>query len=282
MDRIDEFESMFKRAERERYQFEEPALDSVAVITDGTAEQAETLQRNIENFLPRLTPSNWRLIVGDHYQNVAELLGHLAQDRFDLLITFRCLQEKALVPQHSLGVYLDVLTQAIHIPVLVLPGSSARPVSLAGRRCDEVMVITDHISGDSRLVNYAVRMCNLGGTVLLCHVEDDRVFERYMQTIERIPEIETDMARTLIDQQLLKEASDFIATSIAELQKRAPELSFRSSVVRGHRLQEYRSLVDAHEVDLLVANTKDDTQLAMSGMAYSMAVEFDDIAILLL
>lgn len=280
---IDEFESMFKRAEREPFVFADIPLRSVALITDRNRDDSQAIQESLSTFLPRLeTVETWRLIGAGDYQNVGELLAHIDAEQTDLIVTYRHLQEESLVPQHSLGVYLDVLTQTTSIPVLVLPGTSTQPKSLEGRTCNRVMVVTDHISGDNRLINYGVRMCASGGTIWLCHVEDDTVFNRYMNVIGRIPEIETDRARDLIGKQILKDAEDFIQTCIAELHDKGPNISYHSSVTQGHHLTEYRELIDNHDVDLLVANTKDEDQLAMHGMTYSISVELGDVPMLLL
>jgi hypothetical protein len=282
-DQIDEFESRFKRAERESFVFANVPVETVVLITDRTGDESETIRESLSTFLPRLqTVDTWRILGSDDYQNVAELLKHLDAEQTDLIVTYRHLQEESLVPQHSLGVYLDVLTQTSSIPVLVLPGTAAEPKSLSGRVCNRVMVVTDHIAGDNRLINYSVRMCAPGGTIWLCHVEDDAVFDRYLQVIGKIPEIETDQAGELIGNQLLKEANDFIETCIAELREQGPNISYHSSVTRGHHLSEYRELIDTHDVDLLVANTKDEGQLAMHGMTYSISVELADVAMLLL
>ena len=50
----------------------------------------------------------------------------------------------------------------------------------------------------------------------------------------------------------------------------------------GRHLAEYRRLVEAHEVDLLVMHTKDEDQMAMHGMAYPLAIELRQIPLLLL
>jgi len=175
-----------------------------------------------------------------------------------------------------------VLTQTLPYPVVVLPGTASDPVFPEQRFCQRVMVIADHISGDSRLINYGSRFCSDGGTLWLCHVEDDRVFERYMAATSRIPEIETDQARTLIGDQLLKEARDFIELCLAELQIHRPQLVLESRVQMGHHLQLYRRLVDEHDIDLIVMNTKDEDQLAMHGMAWAIGVEMPETAMLML
>ncbi len=280
---IDEFESLFRRAEREPYLYADVPISTVAIIVDSDRQSAERLQQSLVEFLPRLNGvETWRLIDGSQFSNVNELLSQIDERQTDLVITYRHLQEKTLVPQHSMGVYLDVLTQTTSVPVLVLPGTAAEPRPFTERVCNRVMVVTDHISGDNRLINYGVRICAAGGTIWLCHVEDDAIFKRYMDTISRIPEIDTDQAVELIDKQLLKEAADFTATCIAELQERGPKISYQANITRGHHLQVYCDLIDAHEIDLLVANTKDEDQLAMHGMTYSLSVELLDVALLLL
>jgi len=282
-DQIDEFESMFKRAEREMFSYVDIPIETVAVVTDGAQDACQRVRTDLVAFQPRLeSVTNWRMITGSDYNNVGELLEQVNQDRTDLIVTYRHLHEKAPIPQHSLGVYLDVLTQMTTIPVLVLPGTAMAPGSLTGRVCNRVMVVTDHISGDSRLINYGARMCIAGGTVWLCHVEDDLTFRRYLEAIGRIPDIATDQAEQLIDQQLIKDAGDFIETCIQELNENGPHALYQSEVQRGHHLRVYRDMIDAHDIDLLVTNTKDEGQLAMHGTTYSLSIELLDVSMLLL
>ena len=283
MDQIDEFESMFRRAERESFQIADIPIDSIAFVTDQSEDEARRRQESLVRFMPVLqSATHWRFITGDEFSNVNDLLRLVNETQTDLIVTYRHLQEESLIPQHSLGVYLDVLTQVTSIPVLVLPGTAGHPRGLSDLLCDRVMVVADHISGDSRLINYGVRMCPDQGTLWLCHVEDDAVFERYMWAIERIPEIDSDETRRLLDETLRKEAADFIATCVGELSTARPTVQYESKVTRGHFLKQYQQLIDDAEIGLVVANTKDEDQLAMHGMAWSIAVELLDVALLLL
>lgn len=283
MDHIDEFESMFRRAERESFEHATIPIESVVFITDQTGDECERRRRELLSFMPMLQDvDNWRTVCGDEYSNVSELLRILDEQQTDLVITYRHLQEQSLIPQHSLGVYLDVLSQVAPIPVLVLPGTSAEPGPLSGQVCDRVMVVADHISGDSALINYGSRMCPDNGKLWLCHVEDESVFERYMRIIERIPKIPTELARELIGSTLLKDAQNYIDTCIAELKEARPSISCEQRVTRGHFLKQYTELIQSAEIDLLVTNTRDEDQLAMHGMAYSLSVELIETAMLLL
>jgi len=282
-DQIDEFESMFRRATREAFAYVEIPIDSIMIIHDGTPERATQLSEELKQRIPRLNEvSEWRSLGAGEHPTVVEMMKRLDEHRTDLIVTYRHIGEEQLVPQHSLGVYVDILTQQTSIPVLVLPGTARHPLPMFQDQCSRVMVVTDHISGDNRLINYGVRLCSPGGSVWLCHIEDDRVFRRYMDTIERIPEIDTDQARQLIEQQLLKDASDFIQTCIGTLQAEGPNIGLHPFVERGHHLKVFRDLIDKSEIDLLVTNTKDSDQLAMHGKAYSISVEFADVAMLLL
>ncbi len=283
VDHIDEFESIFRRSEREVFQYAEIPVNFVTVVSDGDGGAAEATIDMAKTFLPRLNEgTQWRSITGDQFQTVAELLETLDREQTDLIITHRHLHETNFVPQHSLGVHLDVLTQTTSIPVFVLPGSAVKPASVAERICDRVMVVADHISGDNRLINYGVRMCREGGTIWLCHVEDNVVFERYMEAIGRIPEIDSDDARILIENQLLKDAQEFIDGCAHVIHDQGPNITVNSFVGRGHHLRDHRKLIEDNDVDLLVLNTKDDDQLAMHGRAYSLSVELTEVSMLLL
>jgi len=50
----------------------------------------------------------------------------------------------------------------------------------------------------------------------------------------------------------------------------------------GYPLSTYRELLKQHRHEMLVMDSKDEKQIAMRGLAYTMAVEFSDIAMLLI
>ena len=169
------------------------------------------------------------------------------------------------------------------VPVLVLPHPEAgRAAGHAMRNTDTVMAITDHLVGDDRLVNCAARFTSRGGRLLLTHVEDQGPFERIMDVISKIQEIDTDLARERIGKRLLKEAGAFIDSCRAELARHELEVTVEQMVSFGHRLREYESLVANHGVDMLVFHTKDDDQLAMHGLAHPLAVQLRHVPLLMI
>jgi hypothetical protein len=201
----------------------------------------------------------------------------------DLIVTYRHLHSEAWQWPHSLGEYLDVMTQATSVPVLVLPHPDAnRSLPHSIKNTDRVMAITNHLTGDNQLVNMAVTFTEPGGTCWLTHVESQPVFERYMDAVSRIPAIDTDVAREALAEQLLKEPRDFIAACRAEIDAQGLPVRIDEVVAMGRRVDEYGELIAKREIDLLVLHTKDDDQLAMHGAAYALAVELRGIPLLML
>jgi nucleotide-binding universal stress UspA family protein len=180
-----------------------------------------------------------------------------------------------------LGEYIDVLTQATSTPVLVLPHPK-RPPERAVTDTLNVVAMTDHLVGDDRLVNWAARFTADGGRLVLSNVEDIAAFERFMEVVGRIPSIDTEGAREHIQERLGRDARDYIASAARVLSREGLPFSVAEVVTRGHHLSEYRRIVEDHDADLLVMNTKDEDQLAMHGLAYPLAIEVRSIPLLLL
>ena len=116
----------------------------------------------------------------------------------------------------------------------------------------------------------------------MTHVENETVFEHYIATIGKIPSIDTDDARESIFAQLMKEPTDYIESCKGVLDQSDLAIEVLPIVTIGHRLETYKKLIEDHEVDLLVMNTKDEYQAAMHGLTYPLAVELRSIPLLLL
>ena len=103
-----------------------------------------------------------------------------------------------------------------------------------------------------------------------------------MEVVGKIPSIDTEEARVSIRDRLLRDARDYIESCVQALSDSGLPLVVDEVVTHGHHLEEYKRIVDEHEADLLVMNTKDDDQLAMHGLAYPLAIEVRSIPLLLL
>lgn len=283
MTRVDQFESVFKAASKEVFQYAEVPIRKVLVVTDVERARAEELAGRIRGFLEALGGVEWVVVAGGDFHGVEALLELVERESPNLICTYRHLHSEAWRWPHALGEELAVLTQVTRHPVLVVPHpDSGRALDHALQNTDIVMAVTDHLTGDDRLINHALRFVRRGGRLLLTHIEDERTFERYMEVISKIPSIDTDTAREMIHDRLLREPRDFIASCRAVLEERKTPIEIEEIVTMGRRLRDYRELIESREVDLVVFNTKDEDQLAMHGMAYPLAVELRQVPLLML
>lgn len=285
MTNVDQFESVFRSAAKEVYHRHEIPLRDAMVVTDLPAEEAEAFAARVRTYLGAIGDIRLMVASGDAYRGTGELLDRVENAAPHLVCAYRNLHSTDYERPHSLGEHLDVLTQIASAPVLVLPNPRVEAIdhdawSKAGTR--RVMAVTDHLRGDNRLVDWALRFTDPSGALWLGHVEDEAVFERYCDVVSKIPAIDTDQFRELVHAQLLKEPRDYIESCKAALAEENIRIDVAPAIALGHHLSDYKRLVAEHDVGLLVLNTRDEDQLAMHGIAYELAVELRQTPLLLL
>lgn len=285
MTTLDQFESAFARADKVQFHLAPEPIRKILFLTDLDDEASERHLQELKTFLVVLEeseqPPEWHTLAGSHYANGPEVLAKIAELEPDLIVTYRLLKEITKDQTYSLGTYLDVLSQSILAPILVIP-RDPQDMNLA-QGTPQVLAVTGHLTGDDRLVNWALPFVRGDkGDLFLGHIEDDHAFGRYLEVIGKIPALDTATAREEIQAQLLKEPKEFIESVKAAVSKARPQLQVHGIVRLGHRVRDYAQLVSEHEVDLLVIEGKDESQVAMSGLAYSLAVELTNLPILIL
>jgi hypothetical protein len=284
MSSLDQFESMFRSADRPRYEYTRVDVSCVLLVTDLDRARADAFAEELRPFLVEIAEAEWTVLDADGVGDVAALRERVERLAPDLVITYRNLRSDAWRWAYSMGVYLNVLARQLDVPVLVVPNPhEIEAPPWKGSETDEVMVLTDHLTGDDRLLDWGVRFVRPGGKLFLAHLEDDQVFERYLTMIGKLPSIDTEMARGDIKARLLAEPLDY-AKSCAEVLAEQGHLTHEvvPLVQMGHRLSEYARLIEEHAVDLLVFHAKDQDQLALHGKAYSLAVQLRDVPILMI
>jgi hypothetical protein len=285
MTNLDQFESVFKSADKAVYTYDRPTFNRVLLVTDLNEADAATIANRARSFLTALDEADtrWDTLCGDDFDSVQALLENIEKQKPDLIVTYRHLHSEAWKWPYSLGEYLDVITQTITVPVMVLPHPDAqRALPHSIKDTDRVMAIANHLTGDNQLINMALAFTNPGGTCWLTHVESQPVFERYMDAVSKIPGIDTDVAREALGEQLLKEPRDFIVACRETLDAQGLQVRIEEVVTMGRQVDEYGKLIAKREIDLLVLHTKDDDQLAMHGASYALAVELRGIPLLML
>jgi len=284
MTRIDQFESVFRAATRTRYRPGGVPLGRIMMVTDLDPDAGRAYTAKVMRFIREaqgVDDAEWIELHGKT-ETVGALLEAVQNHAPDLICTYRNLYSGSFRWPYTLGDHAAVLTQVVEPPVLLLPRPDDDDLEARLSNTGQVMVITDHLAGDARLVDHAVAFTAENGTVFLAHVEDDRVFDRYLDIIGKLPDIDTDIARDRIQARLLKEPADYVGSIRDALADARPSLTVESEIAMGHHLTVYRSLVSKRGIDLLVLNTKDDDQLAMHGLAYPLAVELRRVPMLML
>ena len=166
MTKLNVFESIFRSADKPVYTYRRVEIARVLVVTDLSDAEGASLIDQVRSFLSALGEGpEWRHLGGADFGSVGHLLEQVEGAAPDLVVTYRHLHSNAWRWPHGLGEYLDVITQATGIPVLVLPHPDAEralPHAIANTDC--VMAITDHLTADARLVDYALRFTAPSGT----------------------------------------------------------------------------------------------------------------------
>ncbi len=284
MSNVDRFESIFRAAIKERLEYRLIPINRVLLITDLPTAAAERFKREIQRFLAVLGPPEQRectLVTGDRFRTTGDLLNLVNGHDADLILTYRNLHSRAWRFPHSLGAHLDVLIQLTDPPVLILPHPEAGYVAgHAMRDTMEVMVVTDLVAINHDLINYAVRLTRPGGRLYLSHVENEYIFERYMDAISKIDIIDTETARTRLAEQLLREPEEYFLSCREILLSHGISLEISSMVQFGNALREYKRQIDSLQLDLLVMHARDENQQAMNSVSYPLAVELRQIPLL--
>ena len=284
MTRVDQFESVFRSADKPHFHYAPAVFSRVMLITDLDEEPARAYERTLRAFLPPdAGAGGWSTLTGEATRELPAILEQVRAFAPELVCTYRNLHSEAWRWPYSLGEAVDVLTQAAGFAVLLLPHPAhGETHEHAMIDTDVVMALSGHLAGDMSLVNAALGFVPEGGKLWLAHVEDEADFERIMDAISKIPAIDTELAREALLTRLLKEARDYIGICRKELARAGAQVEVEQVITCSQRLAECKRLVLEHQVDLLVMHTKDRDQLAMHGLAYPLAVELREIPLLLL
>jgi hypothetical protein len=286
MSKVDQFESVFRSALHDVFTRNQIPLSTILIISDLEDSAKTDFENKIKAFSKHIDldgTDQWLSMSKGDYQTSQDLINKIDELKPDLIFTYRNLQSDDWQYSNSLGEDLDVLIQKTTVPVVVLPHPLDKDIykhALKNTNC--VMAITDHLSSDDDLVNYAVQFTEPEGKLYLMHIEDADTFEYYINAISKISDIDTDDARGSISKQLLKAPKDYIHSVETILNQENLPINIEKIIGFGHHLTEYRNYIKQYRVDLLVMNTKDKEQMAMHGLAYPLVVELRSIPLLLI
>lgn len=275
--RIDDFASVFRSAVKPTFAYSPLELHTAVVVTDRV--DAEPLLKEVQALLSHMDTGEHvglvTLRAPEDWTDVPSLLARIDAIRPQLLIAHRnLLADKEL--HHSVGTIVDTLTQKLEQPVLLLPEDT--PL----REATRVMVVTDHLTGDDRLVNWAIHVTPDEGTLLLAHIEDVDVFNRYADVLGRMTGVPTESVVEGMKEKLLGLPLSYVQAVEADMRRHDVRETVVPLVELGQPLAHYARLIEEHDVRLLVCNTKDPDQRAMQALSHALAVQLRGLPLLLL
>ncbi len=280
--KLDDFESLFRSAVKTQFHHLPPSITSALLVTDVDEAKTEVMLSQVKNFLNLEEETiEWSTMNADDFSEVAEVLDRVRRNPPSMVVCYRHLLGQGSKLPYSLGSTVDTLTQATDVPVLLLPRPNDEELKLP-KALEQVMVVTDHLTGDDHLVSWASAFCPDKGTLFLTHIEDETVLARYMDVISKIPGLDHEVAESKIPKKLLSIPSDYIESTSSILAAEGIADTVIAIVKLGDPITSYEQLVEEHDVDLLVMNTKDAGQSAMHALAYALSVEIRNRPLLLL
>ena len=287
MTNLDQFESLFNAAAHDAFGYRPLDVKRVLVVTDLEQDDAQQFLVRCQKLLSVLDRDvAWSVVHRAQYDDCDQLLDIMGNHQPDLVVSYRNLKSLAYQWPYSLGVFLNVLIRQVEPPVIVLPHPKLDDrYAWAEINTDRVLVVTDHLTGDADLVNWGVRFTEPKGRLYLAHVESDADFDRYMSIIGKLPDIPTDLARAQIYERLLKDPAGYIDAVQQELTREGLDIDVEPIVKMGHRVSEYKALVEDNSCDLVVFRTREpgNTEaLALHGVAYALALELRRVPLLML
>ncbi len=216
MTRIDQFESVFRAAQRKLYDHAWIKPRRLLVVTDVDGARIEAYIQRLRPFIASLVDHGAELSISavgaDDTDTIDKLLKTVEEHQPDLVVTYRCLHSSAWRWPYTIGDHIEVLTQVTDRPVLLLPrvdtgDASSEPLTAPAT----VLAMTDHLSGDGRLVNWAATFAG-HGKLVLAHIEDEAIFEQYIDLCSKTPLIDTDVARRELKRLILSEPRGWVDT----------------------------------------------------------------------
>ena len=95
MGRIDLFESVFKAATRDVFEFQSAAVNKVLLVTDVTDDEARRYRDRLDVWLEHLRVEEWDLVTGMRAADIGNLLTAVERAQPDLVCTWRNLHSNA-------------------------------------------------------------------------------------------------------------------------------------------------------------------------------------------
>lgn len=285
MPTIDEFESRFRRAIKPLYDYEEISISSVVLVLDGKAISDEDLEN-----IKRCTKAIFGLNDPDlrietfnisEFTSVVDCIRNIRALNPDLIISERLLGlPDTTLP--SIGAYVDSFSYRVDCPVCIVPFNFLKRNYEKCEALKNIMVLSESIQGDSKLVNFALNFVSIGTKLVLTDMINGKTFNYYIELVSKIASIETEPAREELQKLIVKMASEFEDDCITKLEEIMPDLAVAKHIDFAYKVQDYLNILNEHKADILIINSRTDEEKNLNTIAHSLAISVTDIPVMLI
>ena len=273
MPNVDEFESVFRAATRKVFHIDRPELNRALIVCDLGGDARDGYVSGVRNWLESIC-GQIEVADVDAWHNVTSLRALITEKSPDLLVSYRGVRTDAWRFGDSLGIHLNTMTRGLKLPTIVTPHPEHKQIVNPIR---SIMVLTDHLTGDDRLVNFGMRLGPGEDLELhLVHMENDAAFDRFVEAVSKVPEVDTNVVRETVLNQLLKEPHDYIQHVREMLDAQGISANVQAHIQTGHLVSDYRAILEKANPDLVVFPTLSEDRIALDGAAYSLAVNLTE------
>ena len=287
MSNVDQFESAFRSAIRPVYEPQSVRLAKILLVTDLSEAETIELERALKPYFSRLSvvhdSTSWQHLCQDSVDSTAQLLEQVEALQPDLICTYRNLNTNDWRYQKSIGSRLDTLISHANRPILIIPHpESGHAAEHALQQSKIVLAITDHLSAEQQLIDFAIAFIEPDGELVLTHLEDENDFNRYLDAISKIETIDTELATRELAAQLLKGPKAFVNSCRDRLSTLRPDVTVTDVVRFAPNIDCFRDLVREKTADLLVLNGYDHREPGIHGLAQVLINETRQIPTLVI
>lgn len=263
---LDIFESVFKRSVKKQYDYEDFQLHKILIV--GNSDHLDKLSSFISKYgtgcqsFEYNSNFTWR-----------ELKSDIEKMQPDLILIQRQLGISNTDLTFSIGPVLESITQEVNIPVLVLP------YEFQDLKIETIGIGFDHQIDNSYLVNKGLLLSKYLKNLELIHIEDETIFNYYLDAIAKIPGINTEFAETNIKETILNLSGDFFRNVASKLENDKVITGIHCQF--GETVQCYHDIIKDRKIDLLVFEAEDESKMAMHSLGHSLTIQFPNVATLL-
>ena len=275
--KLDHFASVFRAADKDIISIPKYTLSKVLLVTDVSHEKSIEIWKRWEALFFQNVEVT--ILHGEESKDISLITQKVDASRCDLIISYRCLHSENWQYPHAIGSYVEVITQLTSTPVLLMPHILEDTQEYAPP--ESIILISDDLTKEAELLGWACSFRGHKSRYTLVELENLAHFNRMLDAIAKIPQIDTEIAQEKIMSQLQKDSQEWVERSQALLEEwdRSPSLS-RTQIAQSC-MSSCVELVEKEKAELIVLNTKDEDQLAIHGLVYPFMVQFRHIPLLL-